>query len=92
MPMDIEKLDDGSIKYSVWWKNGSMLVNREYLSPDHPESLYQQLTLQGYVPENYGIKSFSEKMAFEFKDWNRDRLIAEVIELRKTVANYERFI
>ena len=49
MPMDIEKLEDGSVKYSTWWKNGDMLVNREYLPPDHPESLYQQLTLQGFV-------------------------------------------
>ena len=87
--MHIEVMADGSAKYSVWWKNGSMLVNRQHLSPGHPESLYQQFILNGLVPENYGIRSFADKAAEEFKDWNRDRLIAEILSLRKTVLTYE---
>lgn len=89
--MEIEISEDGTVRYSLWWKNGSMLVNRQYLSPDHPESLYQQFLNNGLVPENYGLRSFSEEMAEEFKDWNRDRLISEILYLRKTVLNYEKY-
>jgi hypothetical protein len=88
--MDIEVSPDGTVTYSVWWKNGSMLVNRQYLSPDHPESLYQQFLKNGLVPEHYGLRSFNDIEAEEFKDWNRDRLINEILELRRTVLRFER--
>lgn len=89
--MDIEVSPDGTVKYSVWWKNGSMLVNRQYLAPDHPESLYQQFLKNGLIPEDYGLKSFNEEVAEEFRVWNKDRLINEILYLRKTILMYERF-
>lgn len=91
MPMVIEKKEDGSISYSTWWKNGDMLVNREYLSPDHPESLYLQLLLNGLVPEDYGLRSFNDLTAEEFAGWDRNRLINEIIQLRRQVLMYERW-
>lgn len=89
--MELTIEEDGSVKYEVWWKNGSMLVNRQYLSPDHPESLYQLFVRNGLSPEKYGIMSFDEKMAYEFKDCSREELIAEILSLRKTVTAYERW-
>jgi len=78
-------------KMGVCLLTGNISLQIIHLSPDHPESLYQQFLNNGLVPENYGLRSFSEEMAEEFKDWNRDRLISEILYLRKTVLNYEKY-
>lgn len=46
-----------SIEYSVWWKPGTgMMYNREALSPDHPEYVYNYLKREfGVDPEDYGV-------------------------------------
>lgn len=42
----------------------------------------------GLVPEDYGLKSFSEEAAEEFRGWNKDRLINEILDLRKSILAY----
>lgn len=71
--------DSGNLHYDSWVTIGTMMYNRDCLSVDDPEQLYNYLIANGIQPENYGI---SHPHTEEFKDWSRAKLIGEVIKLR----------
>lgn len=78
---------DGNLHYSAFVKRGSMLVNREALDWDDPQSLHSHLSNAGIKPEDYGIK---HPLAEAFKGRSRDDLIHEVLNLRAEVEAFHR--
>lgn len=65
-----------------------MLINAEYLDEDDPDLIYNQITAQGFRPEDYGYK---HPRAGEFDGKTRNELINEIIELRKEVIAYAKY-
>lgn len=45
-----------TIKISVWVKLGIMLVRRDSLPSNHPESNYQVIKKMDLIPEEYGLE------------------------------------
>lgn len=84
--------DDGNLEYDQWWKNGDMLLNRMGLSPKHPQSVYSLCVLHGIDPTKYGLKKYEDAVMEEFADWNRTKLITEILEMREQILMYERFV
>lgn len=45
------------ISIPVWVKRGSMMVRREFLSPDDPDHPYNYIKMElGLRPEDYGVR------------------------------------
>lgn len=59
-----------TINVPTWYTHGGIMVNRDALSPDHPEHTYNWIvrTFEGMVdPEDFGVKKpFFRKMT---GDW-----------------------
>lgn len=90
MNNEITVTKDGSISIPVWAKKGNMLVRRECLDADDPDQTYNFLKAQGYVPEHYGVfhPQLGEKQ--EMLTWGKERLIAEIFNLRNEILAYEK--
>jgi hypothetical protein len=51
----IERLVMQEIQVPVWVKDGGMMINRQYLSPEHPDSYFNYIKNElGLDPEDYG--------------------------------------
>ena len=78
------------IQISQFWKCGDMLYNRECLSPNHPENLYNYVKRDfGVNPEDYGI---NHPLYERFKDLTREQLINKVCELEAEVNFRETYL
>ena len=80
---------DDTIEIPVWVKRGGMLIRREYLDADDPDQTYNYIKSLGKIPENYGVYSPDVIESREFSDWSKERLVAEILSLRKQVIAYE---
>lgn len=88
--MAIKELEDGSLEYDVWWSNGSMMVRRDCLEVDHPQSLYNYLSRNGYIPEKYGVYHQEAIDTKELMCKSKEELVAEVFRLRKELEGYHK--
>lgn len=75
------------ISIKKWARKGGMLVNTDFLEWDDPMHPYNQAKAQGVEPEDFGIEN---PRAAEFDSWSRDRLIDEVLGLRKELDSLYR--
>lgn len=78
---------NGVLVFEQFVKRGMLKVNREALEWDDPDHVYNHLKLNGINPERYGYHHPQEK---EFAGKSRSELIAEIVDLRKTILSYER--
>jgi hypothetical protein len=73
----------------VWIHRSPMYVNAYALDSDDPDSAYQQIKMQGGVPEDYGIVNF---LHAQFDDYSREELIAEILDLRKNIMSFNKYL
>ena len=73
---------DGTLSYKVWVNTGSMIINRDCLSPSDSLHIYNLVVAHNLNPDEYGIE---HPRTSEFKDWSRDRLVHEILQLRDTI-------
>ena len=45
------------IEVPVWCKSGGMMIRRDALEPEHPDSTYSYIKNMGLNPEDYGYYS-----------------------------------
>lgn len=73
-----------TLELPVWWNTGGgMMIRRECLAADHPEHPYNYLKSHGFTPEDWGIYHGDTAAREQFRDWSKEKLISEVLELRK---------
>lgn len=80
---DLENQPD-TIDVPVWYSNGSMMVRRDALDTEHPESTYNWLLNNGHVPEDYGY--FMVQLTEEQKELLQtipDQALARELRLRE---------
>lgn len=81
--------DPHQIEIRQYAKRGSILLNTYALGPDDPEHVYNQVKALGLRPEDYGVL---HPMTEYFAHRSRDELIEEIIDLRRSVLAYERWL
>jgi hypothetical protein len=72
------------ISIPVWFKSGSMLMNRDYLPISHPESTYNYIknTLK-LIPEDYGVHKINPN--HEYFNKSKEELVRLLIESEEEI-------
>jgi len=79
-----------TLEIPKYWKCGSMLYNRDCLSPNHPEQTYNYVkTHLGIIPEDYGIY---HPYYLKYKDFNKEQLMSKLGELEQKNEELEKRI
>ena len=74
------------IEIPVWYKNGTMLFNRDCLPFNHPESTYNFIKNKlNKIPENYGV--FNPTF-IKYKNKSREELISIISDLENEIESY----
>lgn len=81
----------GNISVPVWWKNGGMLVNRDALPAEHPESTYNYIkNVLKLNPADYGVFTEREEMIRnELASKTKEELLTMLVEARMTIRAME---
>lgn len=79
-----------SVDVKQWVKRGGMLFNAEYLEPDDPMHLYNQIKAMGLPPEEYGVDDPNAMLYASFDNKTRKELIDIIIGLEKELEAIKR--